>query len=67
MRELVDTSALLAVGQPRDQHHADAVRSGGLLSPRGWRWIGTTLVLAELHVAFAFDQDFRTAGFGLLT
>jgi predicted nucleic acid-binding protein len=48
-RVLVDTSALLAVAHPRDQHHADAVAIGRRFLSRGGRWIGTTLVLAELH------------------
>jgi uncharacterized protein len=48
-RALVDTGALLALASPRDQYHADAVRiSRGFLAAGG-RWVGTTLVLGELH------------------
>jgi predicted nucleic acid-binding protein len=46
---LVDTSALLAVVHPRDQHHAEAVAIGRAFLSRQGRWVGTTLVLAELH------------------
>lgn len=46
---LVDTSALLAVANPRDQYHQRAVALGRSFLERGGRWIGTTLVLAELH------------------
>jgi len=48
-RVLVDTSALLAVAHPRDQHHAEAVAIGRRFLAAGGRWISTTLVLAELH------------------
>lgn len=48
-RALVDTSALLAVAHPRDQSHADAVAIGRRFLAQGGRWVGTTLVLAELH------------------
>jgi predicted nucleic acid-binding protein len=130
----VDTSALLAVANPRDQYHATAVASARRHLGAGGRFAGSVLVLAELHghllhrrgpspartvldalledpayvwhgvspeliaaaasdwlarfadqefsltdavsfalmraqkvkVAFAYDDDFRTAGFGLL-
>lgn len=34
---------------PRDQHHAEAVAIGRRFLSRQGRWVGTTLVLAELH------------------
>jgi len=46
---LIDTSALLAVVHPRDQHHAEAVAIGRRFVSQRGRWVGTTLVLAELH------------------
>jgi predicted nucleic acid-binding protein len=49
IRVLVDTSALYAVAHSRDQHHGDAVAIGRRFVARGGRWVGTTLVLAELH------------------
>lgn len=48
-RALIDTSALLAVANPRDQYHDEAVSIGRRHLATGGRWIGTTLVLAELH------------------
>jgi uncharacterized protein len=48
-RTLIDTSALLAVASPRDQHHDEAVAIGRRFLSRGGRWVGTTFVLAELH------------------
>ncbi|MGH7645800.1 MAG: type II toxin-antitoxin system VapC family toxin [Gemmatimonadales bacterium] len=48
-RASVDTSALLAAASPRDQYHNEAVASGRRFLASGGRWLGTTLVLAELH------------------
>jgi len=48
-RALIDTGALLAVANPRDQYHAEAVAVGRRFLAAGGRWVGTTLVLAELH------------------
>lgn len=48
-RALVDTSALLAVANPRDQYHAEAVAIGRRFLAAGGRWVGTVLVLGELH------------------
>lgn len=134
-RAAIDTGALLALANPRDQYHDEAVSIARRYLERGGRWTGTVLVLAELHghllrwrgpvvarevvaavrrdpaydwlpvdtglldtameewlarftdqpfsltdavtfavmrreklqLAFAFDHDFQTAGFGLLT
>ena len=46
----VDTGALLALANPRDQYHADASRIVRRLIAEGVVMVGTTLVLAELHV-----------------
>jgi predicted nucleic acid-binding protein len=48
-RALVDTGALLAVANPRDQYHAEAVAIGRRFLAAGGRWVGTVLVLGELH------------------
>ncbi len=48
-RASVDTSALLAAASPQDQYHHDAVAIGRRFLAGGGRWLGTTLVLAELH------------------
>jgi predicted nucleic acid-binding protein len=48
-RALIDTSALLAIANPRDQYHARAVDSGRRFLAAGGRWLGSTLVLAEFH------------------
>jgi hypothetical protein len=48
-RALIDTGALLAVANPRDQYHQRTVTMGRRFLSSGGRWIGTTLVLAELH------------------
>ncbi len=45
----VDTSALLALVAPRDQHHARAVTFARDHLARGGRFVGSVLVLAELH------------------
>jgi predicted nucleic acid-binding protein len=45
----IDTSALLALASSRDQYHATAAATEARFRKRGGRWIGTTLVLAELH------------------
>lgn len=48
-RALIDTGALLALANPRDQYHARAVELGRRSLTGGGRWLGTTLVLAEFH------------------
>lgn len=48
-RALVDTSALLALASARDQYHARAVAVARRFLAGGGRWVGTTIVLAELH------------------
>lgn len=48
-RTAIDTGALLALAAPRDQHHADAVAIARAHIASGQRWVGSVLVLAELH------------------
>ena len=55
-RALVDTGALLALANPHDQHHADAVVIVRRFLAGGGRLLGTTLVLAELHVHLLHER-----------
>lgn len=48
-RALVDTSALLALANPRDQYHARAVALARPFAERGGRFVLSVLVLAEFH------------------
>lgn len=48
-RALIDTSALLALANPRDQYHARAVEIGRRFLRTGGRWLGSALVPGELH------------------
>jgi predicted nucleic acid-binding protein len=48
-RAAIDTSALLALASSRDQYHDRAVAAEASFRRGGGQWIGTTLVLAELH------------------
>jgi predicted nucleic acid-binding protein len=48
-RVLVDTSALLALVHPRDQSHRRALDVGRRYVAAGGRFVGTTLILAELQ------------------
>jgi predicted nucleic acid-binding protein len=49
MRAAVDTGALLAIASSRDQYHDRAVAIESRFRRAGGRWVGTTLVLSELH------------------
>ena len=49
VRILVDTSALLAISRTRDQYHETALRIAQRHLGSGGRFVGTTLVLGELH------------------
>jgi len=46
---LVDTSALLALSRTKDQYHERAVALADRHLTGGGRFVGTTLVLGELH------------------
>lgn len=48
-RAAIDTGALLAIANPRDQYHVVAVDTARQFVRHGGRWVGTVLVLAELH------------------
>jgi len=48
-RVAIDTGALLALASPRDQYHVRAVATARRFVALGGRWIGSVLVLAELH------------------
>lgn len=52
MRAAVDTSALLALASSRDQYHARATSIARRFREVGGRWVGSPLVLAELHGHF---------------
>lgn len=45
----VDTSALLALASSRDQYHVRAAAIESRFRSAGGRWLGSILVLAELH------------------
>jgi predicted nucleic acid-binding protein len=46
---LTDTSALLAIANPRDQYHTGALAIVRRHVAAGGRFLGSTLVLGELH------------------
>ena len=48
-RAFIDTGALLALAGSRDQYHARAREIAERHIALGGTWVGTTLVLAELH------------------
>jgi len=48
-RAAIDTGALLALASPRDQYHARALATAQTHLGLGGRWVGSVLVLAELH------------------
>lgn len=61
MRVAVDTGALLALASSRDQYHAKAVAIEARFRRAGGRWLGTTLVLSELHGHLLRRLDPRAA------
>ncbi len=61
MRALIDTSALLALSNARDQHHARAVEIAGRHRSAGGTFVGTTLVLSEFHSHLLYLRDAAVA------
>lgn len=57
MRAFIDTSALLALGHSRDQHHARAVELADRHRAAGGTFIGTTLVLSEFYSHLLYLRD----------
>lgn len=60
-RAAIDTSALLALASSRDQYHRRAVTAEAKFRRAGGKWVGTTLVLAELHGHLLRRLDARAA------
>jgi len=54
VRVLVDTSALLALANARDQHHARAVEIARAYRKAGGRYMSTLAVLAEFHTRILY-------------
>jgi uncharacterized protein len=61
MRAAIDTSAMFALASPRDQHHDKAVAIADQFRRGGGQWVGTTLVLAELHALLLYRASAATA------
>ena len=55
-RAVVDTSALLALANPRDQYHDVARETAHRFLAGGGRWLGTPLVLGELHTHLLYRR-----------
>jgi uncharacterized protein len=60
-RAAIDTSALLALASSRDQYHERAVIAAEQFRRSGGRWVGTTLVVGELHGHLIRRADASTA------
>ncbi|HEY5220405.1 MAG TPA: PIN domain-containing protein [Gemmatimonadaceae bacterium] len=48
-RAWIDTSALVALASPRDQHHVRAAAVAGRCEKAGGQWVSSVLVLEEFH------------------
>jgi uncharacterized protein len=49
VKALIDTGALIALARPSDQHHREAVAAARAHRDGGGRFLGSTLILGELH------------------
>jgi predicted nucleic acid-binding protein len=56
VRALIDTGALIALARANDQYHARAVAIARRFLAAGGRFLGTTLVLSELHSHMLFGR-----------
>ena len=65
MRALVDTGALIALSRRNDQYHARAVKIAERHLAAGGEFVGTTLILGELHSHLLYLRGSREAGFVL--
>lgn len=61
MRALVDTGALLALSRRKDQYHTRAVDIAERHLGAGGQFVGTTLILAELHSHLLYLRGPREA------
>jgi predicted nucleic acid-binding protein len=57
LRAAVDTGALLALASSRDRYHAQAVAIERRFRESGGRWVGSMLVLSELHAHLVRRAD----------
>lgn len=67
MRALIDTGALIALARANDQYHAKAVAIARRHLSAGGRFVGTTLVLSELHRYLLFARGSRVARTAMAT
>jgi uncharacterized protein len=61
VRAFVDTGALLALSHARDQYHGEAVAIAERHRSAGGTFVGTVLILAELHGHLLHLRDPRVA------
>jgi predicted nucleic acid-binding protein len=61
VRALVDTSALLALSNARDQHHTRAVTAARAHREAGGRYLSTLAVLTEFHARLMYLRGPRAA------
>lgn len=61
MRALIDTSALLALSNGRDQYHERAVAIADTHRGSGGTFVGTTSILSEFHAHLLYLRDAAVA------